>query len=420
MTLDLSRHPCFNDAVRHEFGRIHLPVAPKCNVKCNFCDRKHDCANESRPGVTSAVLSPEQAMRYLHKALAKSPEIAVVGIAGPGDPFANPNETLRTLELVREEYPEMLLCVASNGLEVAPHAARLAELQVSHVTLTVNAVDPEISSRIYAWVRKDKRAYRGTEAADLLLASQLETLRQLKRHGVTVKTNSIIIPGINDKHIPEVARTVAELGANLCNCVPFYPVDNTAFGTLDPPTDQEVAEIRREAGKHLPLMHHCTRCRADAVGLLGEPMSDETLGHLKWAANLSLRPTERRPYVAVASHEGVLVNQHLGEASRLHVFGEACGEFELIESRPTPTRGGGVDRWKDLARSLRDCRALLVAGAGNAPRTVLTDEGIHVVMMEGLVEDGLNAVYHGKKIHAPLRSEHQCGSGCAGNGMGCM
>lgn len=55
---DISKHPCFNPAVKGQFGRVHLPVAPKCNIKCNFCNRKYDCINESRPGVTSNVLTP--------------------------------------------------------------------------------------------------------------------------------------------------------------------------------------------------------------------------------------------------------------------------------------------------------------------------------------------------------------------------
>ena len=82
MTLDLTRHPCFNDESRHRFGRVHLPVAPKCNVQCNFCDRRFDCANESRPGVTSAVLAPGQALAYLDRVCGTSMRISVVGIAG--------------------------------------------------------------------------------------------------------------------------------------------------------------------------------------------------------------------------------------------------------------------------------------------------------------------------------------------------
>ena len=43
-------HPCFNAKVKGQFGRVHLPVAPKCNILCNYCNRKFDCVNESRPG----------------------------------------------------------------------------------------------------------------------------------------------------------------------------------------------------------------------------------------------------------------------------------------------------------------------------------------------------------------------------------
>ena len=102
---DLSRHPCFNAAVKGSYGRVHLPVAPHCNIRCNYCNRKYDCVNESRPGVTSAVLSPLQASLYMEKVLERETRIAVAGIAGPGDPFANPEETLQTLRLVREKFP---------------------------------------------------------------------------------------------------------------------------------------------------------------------------------------------------------------------------------------------------------------------------------------------------------------------------
>ncbi|MGA2223888.1 MAG: nitrogen fixation protein NifB, partial [Syntrophobacteraceae bacterium] len=87
---DFSRHPCFNAEAKGSYGRVHLPVAPQCNIRCNYCNRKYDCVNESRPGVTSAVLSPLQAARYVEKILEREPRISVAGIAGPGDPFANP------------------------------------------------------------------------------------------------------------------------------------------------------------------------------------------------------------------------------------------------------------------------------------------------------------------------------------------
>jgi len=139
---DLEKHPCFNEKAKHLYGRIHLPVASSCNIQCKFCNRKYNCINESRPGVTSAVLSPAQGLRYLKEMKGKIPNLSVVGIAGPGDPFAKPEITMETLELVNAAFPEMLLCVATNGFNLLPYVGRLSKYNVSHVTITVNAVDP--------------------------------------------------------------------------------------------------------------------------------------------------------------------------------------------------------------------------------------------------------------------------------------
>jgi nitrogen fixation protein NifB len=418
MALDISRHPCFNDASRHTFARIHLPVAPECNIQCNFCKRIYDCANESRPGVTSAVLTPSQALSYLEKVLKVDSRIVVVGIAGPGDPFATPERTLETLRLVRKSYPELLLCVASNGLNVARYVDELATLAVSHVTLTVNAIDPEIGAKVYAWVRDGKRVHRGRIAAELLCTRQTEAISALKRHGITVKINTIIIPGINDQHVPQIARQMAALGADIANCVPLYPVQGTAMAAVTPPSPERVAVIRATVAEHLPIMEHCTRCRADAVGLLGESMPPRVELALLQAA--APTPDNVRPCVAVATLEGLLVNQHLGEAARLAVFRPVDNGFELVETRRTPPPGGGHTRWQELAESLYDCRALLVASAGESPRSVLAKHGIKVIFMEGLIEEGLASVYQGVEIRSPMRKEHRCGSGCAGNGQGCM
>lgn len=432
MPLDLSRHPCFNNASRHTFARIHLPVAPECNIQCNFCKRKYDCANESRPGVTSALLTPPQALTYLDSVLKRDTRIAVVGIAGPGDPFATPERTLETLRLVRQGHPELLLCVASNGLNVARHVDDLAALDVSHVTLTVNAVAPETGAKIYAWVRDGKRIYHGKVGAELLWTHQAEAIRALKQRGVTVKINTIIIPGINDEHVPDIARQVAELGADIANCVPLYPVEGTAMASVVPPSRERVVALRAAVAEHLQIMEHCTRCRADAVGLLGEAMPARVeLALLQAAASPDQAvhanilpdgagPDGKRPCVAVATIEGMLVNQHLGEADRLAIFGQAENGFKLMETRQTPPPGGGRDRWLALANTLHDCRALLVASAGQAPCSVLANHGIKVIFMEGLIEEGLEAVFRGVEIRSPMRREHRCGSGCAGNGQGCM
>ena len=284
MTIDISNHPCFNDKIRHTFGRVHLPVAPRCNIQCNYCNRKYDCVNESRPGVTSGILTPYQALYYLERVMKKTPNISVVGIAGPGDPFANAQETMETLTMVREKYPEIILCLATNGLNIVPYIEGLAELNVSHVTITINALDTEIGAGIYSWVRFGKRVYNPNEGFEILLDKQLKAIRSLKEKSINVKVNTIIIPGINDCHIEAVAEKMSELRVDIHNCIPYYQNKGTVFEDIKEPSLELVQKIRKKAGEHLTQMHHCVRCRADAVGLLGED-DEECFEILKECSN---------------------------------------------------------------------------------------------------------------------------------------
>ena len=422
MTLKIANHPCFNDASRHKFGRIHLPVAPKCNIQCNYCSRKFDCMNENRPGVTSKVLSPQQALYYLDQAMILSPNIAVVGIAGPGDPFANPDETMETLRLVRDKYPEMLLCLATNGLDLLPYIDELAKLQVSHVTITINAIDPEIGAEVYAWVRYKKKMYRDLDAAKLLIKNQLESLIKLKEAGITAKVNSIIIPGINDTHVIAVASKVAELGADILNCLPYYNTRETLFENIEEPSLDMVTEIQRATSEFLPQMKHCARCRADAVGIIGEINTEAMMQKLAEAAAMPKNPAESRPYIAVSSMEGVLINQHLGEADRFLIYGmNASDECMLVDARSAPPAGGGQERWEALADILKDCRALLVNGAGDSPKKVMTAKGIEVMVLEGVIEEAVYGIFNGQDLKHLMKSSqiHACGSSCSGTGGGC-
>ncbi|WP_456388597.1 radical SAM protein [Desulfolithobacter sp.] len=420
--LDFNRHPCFNAKVKGQYGRVHLPVAPKCNIQCNYCNRKYDCVNESRPGVTSTVLSPEQALYYMGKVLEKEPRISVAGIAGPGDPFANTEETLETMRLIRKEYPETILCLASNGMNLTPYVPELAEIGISHVTVTVNAVDPEVSKNIYSWVRDGRVLYRGRQGAELLLARQMQAIKELKKHSITVKINTIAIPGINDHHIIKVARAMRDLGADLFNCMAMFPNVDTVFENIPEPSRIYMTGIRNEAEKYLPQMRHCTRCRADAVGLLDDDRTEEMRGCLSACARLPSHSVAKRPYVAVATLEGVLVNQHLGEATRFQIWGEdGRGGYKLIEERSAPAAGGGSQRWFNISRILGDCRAILVNDLGESPRETLKKKQIKPIVMSGFIEKGLKAVYTGKGLTSLQGRRRKCSSNgaCTGSGTGC-
>jgi len=263
-----SAHPCFHATASRHAGRIHLPIAEGCTIQCNYCNRSHDCANESRPGVSSRLLSPDVVIPYLKERFSALPLISVVGIAGPGDPLADAETTLQVCRSVHECFPEMLLCLSTNGLAFADHAASCADAGVTHVTITVNAVDPAIAALIYRWVNVAGERFDGLEGADLLIGSQIRSIRAAKQYGLTVKVNIVVIQGVNDTHVDDIARVVSAAGANVMNCISMIPVAGTPFGTIPEIGRQRMQSISARAAHYLPQVTHCVRCRADAAGML--------------------------------------------------------------------------------------------------------------------------------------------------------
>jgi nitrogen fixation protein NifB len=127
-----------------------------------------------------------------------------------------------------------------------------------------------------------------------------------------------------------------------------------------------------------------------------------------------------RPYVAVASLEGMLVNQHLGEARKLLIYGRKNGLVELLEARETPPPGGGAQRWAQLADTLDDCATLLVSGVGDSPRRTLVASGLTVLEIEGLIAEAVQAVLEGRSLrHLIKRRRSACAGACTGTGGGC-
>ena len=285
----MKTHPCFNAQASRKWGRVHLPVAAGCNIACGYCDRRTDCVNESRPGVTSRVMSPEEAVAYLGRALEVMPNISVAGIAGPGDPLASPESTLETIRLVRNRYPSLSLCLSTNGLGLPGYITDLRALGVGYLTLTINALEPVVGERVYRSVRFGGRVWNGAEGAAILIYRQRQALEALRGYGFTVKINTVVIPGCNDQQVGPIARLAAAHGAVLMNCLPLIPVPGTPLGHLNPPDALLMARVRDQAGHYLKQMRHCGRCRADAVGLIC-PTGDDTAVSALSPASMAATP----------------------------------------------------------------------------------------------------------------------------------
>ena len=258
-------HPCFGGQ-KNNAGRIHLPVSPGCNIACRFCDRTINDVEE-RPGVTSKVLKPEDCEEILEKALKLCPDIKVAGIAGPGDTLAS-DYALETFKIVKEKFPNLIKCMSTNGLLLNERAQDVIDVGIDSLTVTVNAVDPEIESRLNAYIIYHGKKIEGVEGAKILIKNQLEGIRKIAAAGITIKVNTVLVPEINGEHIEEIAKTVKEAGAKIYNIIPLIPQHE--LKNCRAPVCAEIDAARTAASKYIDVFRHCQHCRADAVGVPGK------------------------------------------------------------------------------------------------------------------------------------------------------
>jgi len=258
-------HPCFAAGAKNNKGRVHLPVSPGCNIACNFCKRDIN-DTENRPGVSSGIITPEEAVSIVRKAVALCPDITVAGVAGPGDALATPY-ALQTFRLIKQEFPDIIKCMSTNGLLLPEYADEIIDIGIDTLTVTVNAVEPEIQSQICEGIVYNGKLYAGAEAAEILIENQLSGIRKISGSGITVKVNTVLIPEINAEHVPEVAKTVAACGAEIYNIIPLIPQHRLSWCSA--PGCDLISRARSEAEAYIKVFRHCQRCRADAAGIPG-------------------------------------------------------------------------------------------------------------------------------------------------------
>ncbi len=434
-------HPCYSEKAHHYFARMHVAVAPACNIQCHYCNRKYDCANESRPGVVSELLTPDQAVKKTMAVAANIPQMTVLGIAGPGDPLANPERTFQTFRELSEKAPDIKLCVSTNGLALPESVDELAKHNIDHVTITINCVDPEVGAKIYPWIFWENKRIKGIEGAKILIEQQQKGLEMLVERGILVKVNSVMIPGVNDEHLQEVSRIVKSKGAFLHNVMPLIAEaeHGTFYGVMGQrgPTPMELSALQDACAGDMNMMRHCRQCRADAVGLLGEDRGAEfTLDkietmeidyqeamvkrakvHESIAKVLAEEEAKAKPspiaaatagrsyrpvLMAIATSGGGVINQHFGHAREFLVYEAGPEGVRFIGHRKTDQYCVGDDTCGEkenaldlTIRALEGCETVLCSKIGFEPWERLEAAGIipngeHA--MEA-IEDAVAAVY---------------------------
>ncbi len=362
---------------------LTLPIAGRANCKVRFAGA------ETR----GHFLSIHEAVYLTGDLLKNGKKFQAVCIEGPGDALADPQDLLKSIDVLEKTFPEIEIRLTTNGLGAAEWASALAEKRINRITLLTDAVDAETARKIFAWIRPGKRTIALPEAVNILLEQQRKAVPAFHQAGIAVHLQTTVYPGMNDQHVSSIAREMAALGAGSITIRPFM-VDAGVEAR-----DMEEA-----------IMESCAPSVLLAAQAAASPFlevidyQENTIplpqGECAGSAGTFLsKPTCDRPNIAVTSSNGMDVDLHLGQASRILIYGpREDGPACLLEARQAPEAGQGPLRWQALAREcLHDCFILLVANAGKKPKQVLAEMGIQVIVCEDNIEGMVDVLYGGGK-----------------------
>lgn len=261
--LNVLSHPCFNEECISVVKRLHLPVAKKCNIHCNFCDRQISCTSLKKPGVTKRILKSFEVKDYI-KGIDKSS--CIFGIAGPGEALFN-DETFEVLDILKDYKT----CLCTNGLLLEEKIEKLIKLNLNYLSVTINSLDYEIAAKIYDFVNYKGKIYKGKKGSELLIKKQISGLKKASKYGLRLKVNTVYIPGVNDSQIVPISKLCKDYNVDIMNIIPVMS-EKFESGNIN----EKVKELRMKASMYVTQKKHCVRCRADAYGYIGK--EDEKIG----------------------------------------------------------------------------------------------------------------------------------------------
>ena len=301
-------HPCYSEEAHHYFARMHVAVAPACNIQCNYCNRKYDCANESRPGVVSEKLTPDEARARSSRSPTRCRSSRCSASPAPATPATTGHKTQGDLRRrSRSEIPDIKLCISTNGLALPDHVDELAEHERrprddhhQHGRSRDRREDLSVD------LLSSTSATPGVEAAQILHERQMLGLEMLTARGILDQDQFGDDPRGQRRAPDRGQRWVKARGAFLHNVMPLIsdPAHGTHFGLTGQrgPTAMELKALQDKLEGGAKLMRHCRQCRADAVGLLGEDRGQEfTLDQLP--EEVAYDPSKRAAYREIVAEE---------------------------------------------------------------------------------------------------------------------
>ena len=104
--------------------------------------------------------------------------------------------------------------------------------------------------------------------------------------------------------------------------------------------------------------------------------------------------------IAVTSSDGIMVDTHFGKAERFLIYEAGAGEPVLKSELQAPPYCGGVgpghslmpDKLAAIANGLGDCRVVVTAMIGEAPKVEMERLGVEIISLRGPIAEVLKEV----------------------------
>ena len=223
------------DTMGRPLRDLRVSVTDRCNFRCRYCMPRERFGKEHNFLPKSEILSYEEIQKFV---LACKPlGLRKVRITG-GEP------------LLRKDLPKLVRYISDLELEVAlttngsflkREAARLAEAGLDRVTISLDAVDQELHSRI--------------TDSNVTVADILDGIHEAISRGLgPVKVNCVVQRGVNESQIPKLVRQFRGTGA-IVRFIEFMDVGATNGWTRGQvvPTS-EILEFLSDEFDLVPLM----------------------------------------------------------------------------------------------------------------------------------------------------------------------
>lgn len=174
-----------------KFGRhidyLRLAVTDRCNLRCKYCMPAEGLDWVSR----ESLLSYEEMLVLLE--IFHELGVTKLRFTG-GEPFLR-KDFMKLVEAVAQRGWFTQIAITTNGTLTAPYVARLKELGIHSVNLSLDTMDEVRFKQI---TRRDD------------FAAVMTTFESLLQHNIKTKINAVILEGINEEDLIELTTLTRE------------------------------------------------------------------------------------------------------------------------------------------------------------------------------------------------------------------